>query len=996
MMDIIRKAAEAAIISLVVLVFMIAGTDMASALTWSEVQAKLNSVDPTVLIEYGQNEPHGIIAGANDGPLVVKKGKEAIIELAGPIDRNLASPKENGYVIRIEGECFIKGGRYDSGFNNFIKGGNNTGNGGGIYVAKGGVLILDTYVKDNKARNGGGVYVADGGTLILNRYSNSSGNGAGYIFDNIAERDGGGIYVEKGGTVIQNGGELSGNRCESKSGVGCGAYVRGTYEMNRGTISNHQSNRDGAGITVDEDGEFIMTGGGIYNNSTGRIEGDGAGVLVQRYGSMKMTGGSIFQNTSNGCGAGICVKWGGTLEMTGGTVSLNECRSIVSESGGFVLEMGEVKGAGIFMEDGNVTLSGAPVIKNNLSKKKDGTYQDNLFIYDGKISISDKLEENADVNVRTLKYPDDQVVTTGLPRNASPSQIVCDLPEYTTVTSGQEGCEGEAEFVKKEGLVTHTVRLLDDKRNEIAPRQIVKDGGKAVRIHPINGYYTIWYDSLPVDDPYDFGRPVTSDLDIFAISEPRKKFTVKYVTGIDDLVLEDREGVSWLDSIYPAEHGNEEALFSEHGKVFGGWFTDPEFTHKYSGGSYGETAKTDTVTELTLYAKFGHMHDGQDFFAWKKADSLPDEPGNYYLDTDVTLPCDEERWQFEKGEYRICLNGHTIRRDDDTGNEYYINDSVLQVNFDATLYIYDEPEKNGKITGGRSDYNGGGIRLLGTIKMYGGEISGNFAKNGGGIGIEANGHLVMHGGSITGNECDSQGAGGGVYVEYMEWHEKYMDWITRITLGGGGVSPVKIAENKSGTNKSDVSLPGGSIAKYIEIDGMLDSGTEVGVSVRSRLEKKGDKVRVTSGFDGNADNREVVIFAEDIGSNGLPYDICEEKVNGVMEKFLMYGIGGSDNIKKNPMTVRAKKLTVKYRNVKKKSRRYKVKKYLTIRKAKGRVTYKKVKGNKRITINKKTGKLTVKKGIKKGRYTIRVRVSAKGTRTYLPAKKTVKVTVRVR
>ena len=143
MMDIIRKAAEAAIISSVVLVFMIAGTDMASALTWSEVQAKLNSVDPTVLIEYGQNEPHGIIAGANDGPLVVKKGKKAIIELAGPIDRNLASPKENGYVIRIEGECFIKGGRYDSGFNNFIKGGNNTGNGGGIYVAKGGVLILD-------------------------------------------------------------------------------------------------------------------------------------------------------------------------------------------------------------------------------------------------------------------------------------------------------------------------------------------------------------------------------------------------------------------------------------------------------------------------------------------------------------------------------------------------------------------------------------------------------------------------------------------------------------------------------------------------------------------------------------------------------------------------------------------------------------------------------------------------------------------------------------
>ncbi|MBR2546782.1 MAG: hypothetical protein IKF07_01120, partial [Eubacterium sp.] len=61
-----------------------------------------------------------------------------------------------------------------------------------------------------------------------------------------------------------------------------------------------------------------------------------------------------------------------------------------------------------------------------------------------------------------------------------------------------------------------------------------------------------------------------------------------------------------------------------------------------------------------------------------------------------------------------------------------------------------------------------------------------------------------------------------------------------------------------------------------------------------------------------------------------------------------------------------------------------------------KTTYKKVgKGKKKITINSK-GKVTLKKGLKKGKYTIKVKVSAKPTKEAKGATRTIKVTIRVK
>ncbi len=91
---------------------------------------------------------------------------------------------------------------------------------------------------------------------------------------------------------------------------------------------------------------------------------------------------------------------------------------------------------------------------------------------------------------------------------------------------------------------------------------------------------------------------------------------------------------------------------------------------------------------------------------------------------------------------------------------------------------------------------------------------------------------------------------------------------------------------------------------------------------------------------------------------------------------------------RNPMTVKAKSVRIKASRLKRKTVTVTRKKVFTIKKRRGKVTYKKVSGNKKITINKKTGKVTVKKGLKKGTYKVKVKVTASGTGKYKKTTKT--------
>ena len=100
--------------------------------------------------------------------------------------------------------------------------------------------------------------------------------------------------------------------------------------------------------------------------------------------------------------------------------------------------------------------------------------------------------------------------------------------------------------------------------------------------------------------------------------------------------------------------------------------------------------------------------------------------------------------------------------------------------------------------------------------------------------------------------------------------------------------------------------------------------------------------------------------------------------------------------KANPLTVKSKAVSIKYRKLRKKRLSINRKKVLVVKNAQGKVTYSKKSGNKKITVNKKTGKITVKKGLKKGTYKLKIKVKAAGNSAYTAKTKTVTVKIKVK
>ena len=95
----------------------------------------------------------------------------------------------------------------------------------------------------------------------------------------------------------------------------------------------------------------------------------------------------------------------------------------------------------------------------------------------------------------------------------------------------------------------------------------------------------------------------------------------------------------------------------------------------------------------------------------------------------------------------------------------------------------------------------------------------------------------------------------------------------------------------------------------------------------------------------------------------------------------------------NPVKVAKSTKTVKLSKVKKKAQTVKA---LTVTKNQGKVIYAKVSGKSYFKVNSKTGKITVKKGTPKGKYTVKVKVTAKGNKNYKSKSKTVAVKIVVK
>lgn len=161
------------------------------------------------------------------------------------------------------------------------------------------------------------------------------------------------------------------------------------------------------------------------------------------------------------------------------------------------------------------------------------------------------------------------------------------------------------------------------------------------------------------------------------------------------------------------------------------------------GGMPSETHASENV----------HKHVDVTYTAWTKTDSLPTEPGNYYLTKNVTLL---EVWKVPTGTTNLCLNGRTILQAAEvTDQDKEVN--VFEIRSSCRLNLHDCPG-GGKLTGAK----GCAVDNGGTFYMYGGEICGNVSKHtSGGVYNNSGAVFYMYGGQIYGNTAEALSGGVG-------------------------------------------------------------------------------------------------------------------------------------------------------------------------------------------------------------------------------------------
>ena len=268
---------------------------------------------------------------------------------------------------------------------------NNTAlNGGAFFSTTGGTVNLaGGTISGNKATmnsnnaGGGAIYMRGCGTITI--------SGSAQITGNSSSLDGGAILMGWGTVTISGNAKLTNNIASRWGGAICqrtDSPYTSTINMTGGEISGNRASEGGAVEVLDANCTFNLSGGKITNNNS---TGDGGAVYLNQEPSvLNMTGGEISGNTATGNGGGVYInRTGSVCNLSEGTISGNQ-------AGG--------NGGGIYQNNGQLKLSGNPVVTGNTVSGK----ANNVYLPSGKtLTISGAMSSGASVGVTTANtnYP---------------------------------------------------------------------------------------------------------------------------------------------------------------------------------------------------------------------------------------------------------------------------------------------------------------------------------------------------------------------------------------------------------------------------------------------------------------------------------------------------------------------------------------------------------------------------------------------------------------
>lgn len=358
-------------------------------------------------------------AGNTDGCLEVPLGKEVILDLNGKdINRHLTSATTDGCVIKNLGQLTIK----DTGGAGLgtIRGGYNSGDGGGIVNIDNGILNIEGgEIYNNKATgNGAGIY-HNGTSLNIKGRVRIHGNTGSYNDNNV--------YLPSGNTITING-NLD---VDTRIGVTMAEYRRANTNTGvftsglsaQGVISNFKSDKESQYINVYRDGNgeaklqtdwsYLQDAMKVDNTVTldkdyryGGTDAGGLSIPVSKTVTLNLNGHTIDRHLSSDITDGYVIKVDGTLTISGtGTITggrnIGDGGGIVN-NGTLTIQGGTITGnratghgGGIYHNGTTLTLSGAPVITGNtntMSSSDSNIYlpSGNLITIGGSLTGADR------------------------------------------------------------------------------------------------------------------------------------------------------------------------------------------------------------------------------------------------------------------------------------------------------------------------------------------------------------------------------------------------------------------------------------------------------------------------------------------------------------------------------------------------------------------------------------------------------------------------------
>lgn len=226
------------------------------------------------------------------------------------------------------------------------------GNGGGLHVTGAGeASVTDSSVTGNTAALEGGGLWNGSGTMTVTGTEISGNTASGAAAD-----DGGGGLFDNGGTLVVSGSDIVDNAADGAAGSGGGILtLGGTLQVIDSALDGNTAVRAGGGIEATEGSSTTVTGGQIWQNTTGAAPGNGGALHLTGAGTVDITGTTVAENTAAAEGGGLWNSAAGTMTVTGATVRDNVASDADADSGG----------GGLYTDGGSLTVSDSIVSDNS-------------------------------------------------------------------------------------------------------------------------------------------------------------------------------------------------------------------------------------------------------------------------------------------------------------------------------------------------------------------------------------------------------------------------------------------------------------------------------------------------------------------------------------------------------------------------------------------------------------------------------------------------------